>query len=274
MKKYLARIVFEAETPLHVGSGSSDLTLDAPVNCDANGLPQINGTSLAGVIRSYFDEKNDKEFINRIFGFQAKQGGAGSRLVVSNAHLIYEGGKVVEGLMTGDEITKSEYLKAMQAYALPLRDHCRINEKGTVSGTGKFDNCVLPKGVRFVCELELTENNEDLSADWEKLLQVVSSDTFRVGGKVRSGLGRLKVHECFSKTFDFQESDDVKEYLAHSSSFNKKPAWEKKKLQSDGKSDKYLCYTLEIQPEDFFTFGSGYGDEIVDMTPKKEAFVD
>ena len=270
MKKYLARIVLEAETPLHVGSGSSDLTLDAPINCDANGLPQINGTSLAGVIRSHF--KKDEEFINRIFGFQAKQDGAGSRLVVSNAHLIYEKGKVVEGPIPNNEITESEYLKAMQAYALPLRDHCRINEKGAAKDQGKFDNCVLPKGVRFVCELELTENDENLSADWDKLLKVVCSDTFRVGGKVRSGLGRLKVHECLEKPFDFQNPDDVEEYLAHSSSFKEKTAW-KTELKSGGNSDKYFCYILKIQPEDFFTFGSGYGDEIVDMTPKKEIVV-
>ena len=275
MKKYLARIIFEAETPLHVGSGSSDLTLDAPINCDANGLPQINGSSLAGILRSSFSD--DEKIREKNFGFQKKAAeeegkGEGSRLVVSNAHLIYEGGRVVEGLITNDEITKSKYLKAMQAYALPLRDHCRINEKGAAKDQGKFDNCVLPKGVRFVCELELTENDKDLSADWENLLQVVSSDTFRVGGKVRSGLGRLKVHECFEKPFDFQNPDAVKEYLEHSSSFNKKTAW-KTELKSGGKSDKYLCYTLEIQPEDFFTFGSGYGDEEVDMTPKKEIVV-
>ena len=273
MKKYLARIVFEAETPLHVGSGSSDLTLDAPVNCDANGLPQINGASLAGVIRSYFDEKKDKEFINRIFGFQEKNGGEGSRLVVSNAHLVYDGGKVVEGLMTNNEITKNTYLKAMQAYALPLRDHCRIDDKGTAADKGKFDNCVLPKGVRFVCEVELTENDEDLSQDWEKLLQVVSSDTFRVGGKVRSGLGRLSVVKLIKQVFDFNNGNDAEHYLDRSSSFNA-VAGEWVKGESSGNSDNYLCYILDdIKPENFFTFGSGYGDEEVDMTPKKEIIV-
>ena len=273
MKKYLARIVFEAETPLHVGSGLSDLTLDAPVNCDANGLPQINGTSLAGVIRSYFTgKKEEKEFVDKIFGFQDNKG-AGSRLVVSNAHLVYDGGKVVEGLMTSDEITESKYLKAMQAYALPLRDHCRINDKGSVADTGKFDNCVLPKGVRFVCELELTENDKDLSDDWKRLIDVVSSDTFRVGGKVRSGLGKLKAVKCCEQIFNFDKESDVNTYLERSSSFNAVIGnWGQCSLSAD--SGKYLCYTLKIQPEDFFIFGSGYGDEEVDMTPKKEIVVE
>lgn len=271
MKKYLARIVFEAETPLHVGSGSSDLTLDAPINCDANGLPQINGSSLAGILRSSFSD--DEKIREKIFGFQNNSKGEGSRLVVSNAHLIYEGGKVVEGLMTDDEMTKSKYLKAMQAYALPLRDHCRIDDKGTAADKGKFDNCVLPKGVRFMCELELTENDEDLSADWEKLLQVVSSDTFRVGGKVRSGLGRLSVVKLTKQVFDFNNGKDAESYLDRSSSFNA-AAGEWENGRSSGNSDNYLCYTLDIKPENFFTFGSGYGDEEVDMTPKKEKVVD
>lgn len=273
MKKYMARIVFEAETPLHVGSGSSDLTLDAPVNCDANGLPQINGASLAGVIRSYFTgKKEEKEFVDKIFGFQDNKG-AGSRLVVSNAHMVYDGGKVVEGLITNDKITKNTYLKAMQAYALPLRDHCRINEKGSAADKGKFDNCVLPKGIRFMCELELTENDEDLSQDWEKLLKVVCSDTFRVGGKVRSGLGRLAALKLIKQVFDFNNGKDAESYLNRSSSFNA-GAGEWENGRSSGNSDNYFCYTLDIKPENFFTFGSGYGDKDVDMTPKKEILVE
>jgi len=268
MKKYLARLVLEAVTPLHVGSGLSDLTLDAPVNCDANGLPQINGTSLAGVLRSSFSD--DEKIKEKIFGFKNTE--EGSRLVVSNAHLIYGGGKVAEGLMTNDEITENTYLKAMQAYALPLRDHCRIGDKGSAADKGKFDNCVLPKGVRFMCEIELTENDENLSAYWEKLLEIVCSDTFRIGGKVRSGLGRLSAVKLIKQVFDFDKESDVNAYLERSSSFNA-AAGEWENGRSSGNSDNYLCYTLDIKPENFFTFGSGYGDEEVDMTPKKEIVV-
>ena len=290
MKKYLARLVLEAETPLHVGSGNSDLTLDAPVNCDANGLPQINGTSLAGVLKSAFMDlkgiTNEKDVdesnaVGKFFGFKgenkngSEKGGKGSRLVVSNAHLVYGKDKVVEGLMLPDEIQKNEYLSAMSTYALPLRDHCRINDSGSTADKGKFDNCVLPKGVRFVCELELTEYQGDaLEEDWEDLLKIFASPMFRIGGKVRSGLGRLKVIECLWNTFTFPEG--AKKYCEHSSSFNTRPNWNRKDLKFEKRSDKYSCYTLNIQPENFFTFGSGYGDDgaNLDAVPKKEIKID
>ena len=270
MKKYLARLVLEAETPLHVGSGNSDLTLDAPINCDANGLPQINGSSLAGILRNTFS--SDEKAADRIFGFQNKDKGEGSRLVISNAHLVYGKGKVVEGLMMPEDIEKDTFLSAMMPYALPLRDHCRIGDKGSAADKGKFDNCVLPKGLRFMCELELTEDKDDISQSWKQLLDLFASPMFRIGGKVRSGLGKLKVNKYWSKEFDFNNEEDKKAYCAHSSSFNRNVEW-KDWNQTAETSDKYVCYTLNIQPENFFTFGSGYGDEEVDMTPKKELIV-
>ena len=49
--RYIARFVVEAATPLAVGSGNKGLTIDRLVIKDANGLPFIPGTSLAGVVR-------------------------------------------------------------------------------------------------------------------------------------------------------------------------------------------------------------------------------
>ena len=272
MKKYSARLVLEAETPLHIGSGNSDLTLDAPINCDANGLPQINGTSLAGVLRSSFssDEKNSVE---KIFGFQDRKGCEGSRLVVSNAHMLYGRDKVIEGLIMPEDIQNNKYLQAMSSYALPLRDHCRIGDKGSAADKGKFDNCVLPKGIRFMCEIELTEDVEDLSKDWENLLSLFASPMFRIGGKVRSGLGKLKVAEYSDRIFDFGMEEDRKAYLSRSSSFNKNDGMTWKKMEAAEGSCGYAAYILNVVPENFFTFGSGYGDDEVDMTPKKEVFI-
>ena len=45
---------------------------------------------------------------------------------------------------------------------------------------------------------------------------------------------------------------------------------EKKTIAANG----WTTYKLVLQPEDFFLFGSGFGDEDVDMTPVKEAKVD
>ncbi|MBR3713032.1 MAG: CRISPR-associated protein, partial [Bacteroidales bacterium] len=41
--RFLARMIIEAKTPLAVGSGDKDITTDALVATDVNGLPYIPG---------------------------------------------------------------------------------------------------------------------------------------------------------------------------------------------------------------------------------------
>ena len=60
--RFLARFVIEAKTPLAVGSGEKDITTDALVATDVNGLPYIPGTAIAGVVRSMIGEESAKTF--------------------------------------------------------------------------------------------------------------------------------------------------------------------------------------------------------------------
>ena len=64
--RHLARVIIETKTPLAVGSGEKEITTDALVATDVNGLPYIPGTALAGVVRSMIGEEKSKEY----FGFQ------------------------------------------------------------------------------------------------------------------------------------------------------------------------------------------------------------
>ncbi|RMH63953.1 MAG: CRISPR-associated protein, partial [Calditrichaeota bacterium] len=49
--RYCARVLVEAVTPLKIGTGETVLNIDELVATDANGLPVIPGTALAGVLR-------------------------------------------------------------------------------------------------------------------------------------------------------------------------------------------------------------------------------
>ena len=64
--KYIARLIIEAATPLLVGSGEKGLTVDKLVAKDANNLPYIPATGLAGVLRHAFaiafGEKKTNDF--------------------------------------------------------------------------------------------------------------------------------------------------------------------------------------------------------------------
>ena len=188
MTKYkyrmIARITLEATSPLAVGSGEKDIITDAPVARDVNDLPYIPGTSLMGIIRHSLKDLKERD---TIFGYpnkdQNKDKGEGSKVLISDALLLGSNQKAMDGLKN---IEQDEYLKAFEV--LPIRHHVRITEKGTGADHGKFDEQVVYKGTRFIFEMELLSETKD-DENMQKLLNVISSPTFRVGSGTRNGFG-------------------------------------------------------------------------------------
>ena len=158
----LARVILEAKTPLCISSGEKDLKSDSLCIKDANGLPYIPGTSIAGVLRSLCLDKNKSE---SVFGFNYKEGGEGSRIIISDAKLLDENGTPVDGIIN----RKSEFL--LRYMDLPVRQHVKIGSNGTAEATGKFDNEVVFKGSRFCFEVELVGVNE---SDVDALSEILS----------------------------------------------------------------------------------------------------
>ena len=91
--RLVARISLEAVSPLAVGSGEKDIITDAPVARDCNGLPYIPGTSLMGIIRHSMSQEN----IKQLLGYQDKEKGEGSKVIISDALLTDENGKALDG---------------------------------------------------------------------------------------------------------------------------------------------------------------------------------
>lgn len=77
--RILLRVVLEATTALAVGSGEKDITTDALVATDANGLPYLPGTTIAGVLRHTLAAALDVESIDQVFGHREQ----GARLIAS-----------------------------------------------------------------------------------------------------------------------------------------------------------------------------------------------
>lgn len=245
--KYIAHITIEAETPLKVGSAASDFLLDSPVQRDWNGLPMILGTSLAGVLRKDFlGDDND------IFGKEE-----GSKVVFSNALLVDENDKVNEGLL----LEKSDFLTLFDT--LVVREHTAITEKGVADKRSKYDEEVVYKGSRFRFSIEMLENKEA----FEMLITMLQSPSFRIGGGSTKGFGKFKIVALAKDTID-----TVEKLAEASSSLNS--------LQSEVfvsatvKAEKHEVYRMAITPDDFFMFGSGFGDEDADQTPVVEKIID
>ena len=269
--RFLAHIVIEAKTPLAVGCGEKDILTDALVATDVNGLPYIPGTAIAGVVRHMIDVVKPVGFdTNQIFGFQDKKDGRGSEIIFTEAKILNSKGEVIDGMYLNAK--EDDLLKHYDK--LPVRQHVRINEKGVNAGFGKFDEQVVFAGTRFCFELEMVAKNATID-NFNKILEQIQNRSFRIGGGTRCGFGEVEVVDLQTRVLDLNVEGQRNEYLDKSSALNS-DFWNKEYTKPEIKddSDGWMKYKLEIQPEDFFLFGSGFGDDEVDMTPVKDAKVD
>jgi len=248
--KYIAHITIEAQTPLKTGSGNTHFLQDSPIQRDWNGLPMILGTSIAGVLRKDFGANADE-----IFGKED-----GSKVIFSNALLLDETQKVQEGLL----LEKSNFLKLFDN--LPIREHTAITDKGVAKEHSKFDEEVVYKGSRFKFAIEMLEEKDA----FDRLTELLRSPAFRLGGGSTKGFGKFKIVEI--RTTTLENPSDLENY---SSSLNAKlPNAQTINAQSHATANGYTTYTLKIKPDDFFMFGSGFGDAEADQTPVYEQVVD
>ena len=237
--RFVAQIVVESTTPLKTASGKSDFFVDSPILKDWNGLPMILGTSIAGVLRKSFrGEKAD------IFGEKN-----GSRLLVSNAHLLDEKEKLHHSLGIQN---RSDFL--LRYGSLPSREHTAITHQGVSKEHSKFDEEVVFSGSRFKFELELIGDENEESV-WQEILTLLISPLFRLGGGSTKGFGEMKVVSCLESTYIIGET-----YQDKPSNLNNSIGKDKKRENKDN-----IClYKINIKPDSFFSFGAGFGDDEAD----------
>ncbi len=254
-KKYIAHICIEADTPLKVGSNSSHFLQDSPIQKDWNGLPMILGTSIAGVLRKDFGED-----ANTLFGYEDRDQGKGSNVIFSNALLVDEKGEVCEELL----LEKSDFLKIFDN--LPIREHTKIDHTGVTGSSkeySKFDEEIVYKGTQFRFSIEIIEDEKAFF----KILKLLQSNAFRLGGGTTKGFGKFKILDI--KTLEVDTVDKLAEYSTSLNNFMG-TSIELDKVHSET----HTTYRLSIKPEDFFMFGSGFGDKEADQTPVYEKVID
>lgn len=267
--RYIARIIIEAITPIAVGSGESSIMTDHLVATDVNGLPFIPGSSLAGVLRHSSAFAMDEQTVNDLFGYQRKEDSRGSKLMLSSAQMIGKEGEALDGLKRVD--FSDGFYNHFEN--LPVRQHVRMSDKGVAQQGGKFDEQVVYKGCRFGFEMEMV-GIESEAQNWELLLKQFKLPTFRIGGGTRKGFGEIKVQECKSEVLDLRK--DLDRYLDKSSELNA-PFWNEISSvdhPEEENTDDWIKYQLELKPDDFFLFGSGFESEDADMTFVTEKIIE
>ena len=272
--RHLVRCVIEAVSPLAVGSGESNVLTDALVAKDANGLPYIPATSIAGVVRGLMESgcsEAERDGLENTFGYQTSASGKGSEVIFSEAKILGADGQVVDGLQPS-LINNDEFLARYKQ--LPIRQHVRINSKGVTDNAGKFDEQVVFAGTRFCFEIELLSDAEK-NCFMEDLLSTLFLKSFRLGGGTRSGYGEVKVVELKMSVLNLANPADLEAYLSKSSSLENR-YWDAVPVYAQVSStvkDKMIEYELLLKPQDFVLFSSGFGDDEADMVPVTESKV-
>lgn len=254
--RHLAHIVIEAKTPLVFGSGEKDILTDNMIAKDANGLPYIPGSTLAGTLRHALGEVAS----DNLFGFNgdSSDDGLGSRIIFSEAKMLgpvknsdgSEAIKVLEGLLQID--WSDDFYRHFKN--LPVRQHVRIGRKGTVDGSGKFDEQIIFKGTRFCFDIEIV-SDEGSQEEMEQVLDLLYGETYTLGSGSRSGFGKISVESIKTKTYNLTEKADEEAYLNFSSSLNSE-RWTgvRDDKNRESRSGFTFKYTLELEPDNFFPF--------------------
>ena len=263
-KRLLAHIVLEAETPLVISSGDKAVLTDSAILKDINGYPYIPGTTIAGILRHCLGEEKAKDF----FGLKEEKTTRGSKIIFSEGKIVGLDGKVLDGIVNGDHEFESRFLR------LPKRNHVRLTSKGVAKDTGKFDEEVIYKGTRFAFDIEMVASgNDGQTSIFNDVLNELGKGTFRIGGGSRSGFGKIKVVEIKRRCLDLRQPDQLEVYLRQPSALNSNyEDWDSYEMSPQASAG-WIKYDLTLTPVDFFSFGSGLGDNEVDATPVKESFI-
>lgn len=209
----LNRYLIETIAPLAINSGGRESGFDAELARDANGLPVIPATAIAGVWRHLAIDAFGEATTKRWFGSIDKDG-EGSRLFIQNGLLLDSRHQLVQGLMTQADIHNDKLLKRLYEARPHHRERVRINDRGVAADKGKFDQLLLPKGVRFCFDVRW-QGNADEVAEWQQLEALLASPLFALGAFTRNGLGRFHIIANHTQTLELQQNRKAGEALRH-----------------------------------------------------------
>ena len=284
---HIARFTFQARSALSIGTGGADGVFDHPIVRDANGLPCIPGTSLAGVLRHLWRQDHDLASTNALFGFQQGHDGAGSRLEVATAVLQDSQGHPVQGLLLGaaGELRLRDPVlgPALTTREDPnIRDRVRLSHRGVAQDTGKFDRGLLLAGYRFSGEIRLWSPTTD-DPDWPQVLALLSDPRMRLGGGTRAGLGAMALPQLSAGSFDLRQAADRTHFAALGTDLSLTQGLTHCPMTSSPAPAVGDILSITLAPRDFWRVGQGSRSfrstaqlaqgKVPDLLPKQEAVV-
>lgn len=201
-----ALVTLQAVSAHGVRSGEADFIQDVVLLRDANGLPALPGTSLAGVLRHLYTTQYGEDKANQLFGFASGDEGHSSAISVGWALVHDSQNQVAEGLR--EDVQQDAVLYELSQQHPIVRQRVRLDARGTAADTGKFDVSLIPAGTRYSTLLGYwSDGSEESEQAWQQLLGLLYSPFFRIGHGTRAGAGVFSVQALHARRWDLRSEE-------------------------------------------------------------------
>lgn len=261
--RHVGRVLMETRSPLSITVGKPDGIFDDQLVRDANGLPAIPGTSIAGVLRTLMRREYDHAAASALLGSAPDDDtDRASPLWIDWGVLVDSTGTPAEGLLFQSDDGRRQLdedpvlsLLADTSDTPLFRDRVRIGHRGVAAEAGKFDRPVAPVGCRFLIAFELPS---DMASDprWQQLASLLEHPLLRLGGWVRSGLGNMTCVCAHHRCFDLRDDASASAYRALGSTIMTTRAFETWSLPAP-QLHELSHIQIDLEPQDTWRVGAG-----------------
>lgn len=224
--KYILKGVLVAVDPIHIGSSAKSsldpVDVDSSVLKDSRGYPVIPGSSVKGVVRSWFesvlrgagvnvcDVLDKNNYCTKKYEKEIKE----EKRDKEKAELAYMYSCEACRLFGGREIAGKIQFKDCYLIGEPsfeLRDGVGIDrETGAAKTSAKYDFEIISKDSEFSFYLTAENLDEKQQKYFEFIVEGLKSGDLSIGGMTTRGLGRFKVKDI---EIEAVTKDDIKKRL-------------------------------------------------------------